>query len=317
MTDKADNDFESKELLIAGIVTDAGTQVRVDIDQEVVTEYARLLAGGTKLPDPDVFYDGSRYLLADGSHRILAHLQKGDTKLWCKVHKGDFGDALEYALLANHAHGLRLTNADKHHAIQMALARWPNTSAREIARRCGVSHNFVAGFLNLNQSSSDDNSEQPRKRTGKDGKSYKAKHTKKSKPKPEPKAEAEPTPTEAARGTASTPEPADPKPESKASAESESLPAKAARPATGTTSTTAESTTDATYAKATTAATPVKFDAGLVPLKELRELAVKLYNCYHNSTKGQEVERVLWKLKESLAVWAEWQVKLSGGQNAA
>jgi hypothetical protein len=54
---------------------------------------------------------------------------------------------------------------------------------------------------------------------------------------------------------------------------------------------------------------PVLFDAGLIQLKELTDMAVLAYNTFSNSTKTKEVEKTLWKLKEGLKAWAAWQAK--------
>ena len=55
--------------------------------------------------------------------------------------------------------------------MELALAEWPKLSDREIARICAVSHNFVSEIRP--QVSSDDTSE-PQKRIGGDGKQYPA-----------------------------------------------------------------------------------------------------------------------------------------------
>jgi hypothetical protein len=56
---------------------------------------------------------------------------------------------------------------------------------------------------------------------------------------------------------------------------------------------------------------PVKFDAGLMPLEDLRDLAPKSYNIFSNGSRKQEVELVLFKIKHALSDWAMWQEKLN------
>ena len=75
-----------------------------------------------------------------------------------------------------------------------------------------------------------------------------------------------------------------------------------------------EPTTDA---KPTDVVPPVRFAPNLLPLKQLKELAVTAYNIFSNSSKRQEVERLLWELKEALAEWAKWQESLKDEQDAA
>jgi hypothetical protein len=55
-------------------------------------------------------------------------------------------DAVLFSFGANSAHGLQRTNDDKRRAVTTLLtdADWAKWADREIARRCGVDHRFVA-----------------------------------------------------------------------------------------------------------------------------------------------------------------------------
>jgi hypothetical protein len=53
------------------ITIDAGTQARQKINQDVVNEYAQLMADGAVFPPIIVF--GEKNILADGWHRYFAH----------------------------------------------------------------------------------------------------------------------------------------------------------------------------------------------------------------------------------------------------
>lgn len=127
------------------IVTDAGTQVRASLNEATVAEYADALADGAKFPAVIVFHDGSCYLAADGFHRIHAANRMGATQIECDVRKGSKADALKFALGCNAHHGLRRTNADKRHAIGMALKEFPKASLPVISRMCLVSEELVKG----------------------------------------------------------------------------------------------------------------------------------------------------------------------------
>lgn len=61
--------------------------------------------------------------------------------------------------------------------------------------------------------------------------------------------------------------------------------------------------------KSATVSAPVLFDAGLIQLKDLTDMATLAYNTFSNSTKTKELEKTLWKLKEGLKAWAAWQAK--------
>ena len=92
----------------------------------------------------------------------------------CDVRKGTRLDALKFSLGANQSNGLRRTNADKRHCVELALAEFPKLSDRAIAGMCGVYHQLVADV----RPPKVDDSSTCKTHTGLDGKEYPA-----SKPK--------------------------------------------------------------------------------------------------------------------------------------
>lgn len=137
-------------LNIADIERNAKLQVRVRIDQEVVQDYCTAIKNGQPLPPVIVFAENGseRYLLADGWHRIDAAQMAGRDQIGAKIIEGTMHDALKYALQANANHGLRRTQADKRHAVEMALddPEFDDWSLRDIADLCRVSHTFVSNI---------------------------------------------------------------------------------------------------------------------------------------------------------------------------
>jgi phage N-6-adenine-methyltransferase len=142
---------------IADIRLDGGTQSRAVIDQHVITEYSAAMSGGASFPPVVVFYDGADYWLADGYHRIHAAGMLGLDTIDVDIRQGGRRDAVLFSVGANAAHGLRRTNADKRRAVEVLLRdeEWAGWSDREIARRCGVSHTFVAETRSLATVASD------------------------------------------------------------------------------------------------------------------------------------------------------------------
>lgn len=141
-------------------IESAGLQTRVEINEDVVSEYAEVLREGGTFP-PIVLYTTdpksdllakSVYFLADGFHRLEAAKRLGRFEIEAEVREGDRTAALKAALKANAAHGLRRTNADKRHALELA---WENRrelfgadpSSRELAAVCAVSARSAAYFL--------------------------------------------------------------------------------------------------------------------------------------------------------------------------
>jgi ParB-like chromosome segregation protein Spo0J len=134
-----------KQIDLALIRIDCGTQSRVDIDQQTVSAYVELVKEGTVFPPVTVYFDGNHHYLADGFHRYFAHKGAGHDEILATVINGTLRDAVLASLEANSTHGLPRTNADKRKAVQMMLDdfEWSEWSNAEIARRCRVSHTFV------------------------------------------------------------------------------------------------------------------------------------------------------------------------------
>lgn len=146
--------MQTQELKLSQLRIDGGTQPRVAINEEVVSDYADRLREGVVLPPITAFFDGVVYWLADGFHRYHAHRRAGRETIAVDVHDGGLREAILYAVGANTEHGLRRTNEDKRKAVQMLLTHeiaskdengnpWSNC---EIARRCRVDEGTVRNY---------------------------------------------------------------------------------------------------------------------------------------------------------------------------
>jgi len=154
-----------KTINIKTIRIDGGTQSRVEINNEIVTEYSDAIKAGAEFPAVVVFNDGADNWLADGFHRFHAHNQAGKTSIFADVRPGTARDAVLYSLGANGTHGLNRTNADKRKAVVTMLndAEWVKWSDSAIAKSCSVSGAYVGqvrSSLTINVSS-----EKPAERT--------------------------------------------------------------------------------------------------------------------------------------------------------
>lgn len=130
---------------IASINTRVNTQSRAQIDTDTVTEYADAINDSQEMPPVILFKDGDSYFIGDGWHRVLAHKKLDRKTIEATIKKGGKREALLFAAGANAGHGLRRSNADKRHAVEMLLGdkEWGKWADREIARRCVVSHEMV------------------------------------------------------------------------------------------------------------------------------------------------------------------------------
>jgi hypothetical protein len=143
--------MNTQTLQLSELRIDGGTQPRVEMNEEVIVDYAEQMRSGITFPPVTVFFDGAAYWLADGFHRYHAHRRMGRDTMVADVQQGGLRDALLYSVGANANHGLRRTNADKRKSVETMLYNeyvskdgsgnpWSNN---EIARRCYVSEKMV------------------------------------------------------------------------------------------------------------------------------------------------------------------------------
>lgn len=120
---------------------DAGTQSRIAIDEDVVSDYADLIAWHETWPFPplDVFFDGTDHYVADGFHRYLAAHRSKRGSFPCRIHRGTANDARIFGMTANDQHGLRMTRADKRACVEWLLDSEGKMTQVAIASAAGVS----------------------------------------------------------------------------------------------------------------------------------------------------------------------------------
>ncbi len=160
------------KMKLSDIITTAGTQMRVQLNDDAVQEYMQV---ADDLPPVNVFDDDGKYYLVDGFHRFEAKKKANAKEINCLVQKGTLRDAILFAVQANSDHGVRRTNADKRKAVETLLKdeEWGTWSGREIARFCHVSESTVRNIREsslriLRSEDSGDDSTEERK--------YKTKH---------------------------------------------------------------------------------------------------------------------------------------------
>jgi len=123
------------------------TQVRVRLDSRAIDEYANDMKNGDVFPPLTVFAEkgSSRFILADGFHRLAAMKKAGITDANCEIQEGNLHDARRFALGINHNHGVRRTIEDKKKAVSMAMEDefFDGKPLRFIADHCKVSHEYV------------------------------------------------------------------------------------------------------------------------------------------------------------------------------
>ena len=134
-----------KELKVSDIRIDGGTQIRKQLNQDKVNEYAEQMEEGVVFPPITVFFDGSSYWLASGFHRLSAERQRGTELIKVILINGTVDEATWFAL-GDNKHGLNMTAEDYRRSIEIALnhPKWSTYSNAQIAAHVGVSATTVA-----------------------------------------------------------------------------------------------------------------------------------------------------------------------------
>ena len=129
------------KLPIKDIRLDKALQPRTHMNEDIIAEYAELIADGAEFPPVTVYFDSVYYWLADGYHRYFGHKSAAHTEIECEVVNGTRRDAILFSSGVNE-HGLRRTNEDRRKAVMNLLddMEWAEWSDRKIADICHVSH---------------------------------------------------------------------------------------------------------------------------------------------------------------------------------
>lgn len=139
-----------KALNLNLLVLDERLQSRVEINEDMVAEYAHDMKQGDQFPPVTVHFDGVQYYLTDGFHRYHAARRIEKASIVANIIHGTFRDAEYYSLCVNKDHGMRRSNADKRRAVQRALDdfEWSMKSNMVLARDIGVSEALVSNMRN-------------------------------------------------------------------------------------------------------------------------------------------------------------------------
>lgn len=142
------------ELSVTVIRTDGQTQSRAGMNFEVVREYAERMREGDIFPPLDVYFDGSKYWLADGFHRLEANRTNQSKMVRVRLYTGTRREALFHSIRSNTNHGLQRNDADKRMVVLLLLQddEWGVKSNYELARYCLISAPFVRKIKNEVQS---------------------------------------------------------------------------------------------------------------------------------------------------------------------
>ena len=136
---------EIQTLFIKNLTLDPKYQARSSMDLQVIKDYEAVISEGRDMPPIKVIRIKDVLYVVDGFHRVHAYRNQGRDRIETDVIDGNDRLALELAVSANQAHGLRRSNQDKTKAVEMVLddLELMGESDRFIAKLCGVSPPFV------------------------------------------------------------------------------------------------------------------------------------------------------------------------------
>ena len=137
-----------RQIPIASLRLDGGTQIRQARSEETIADYAEKMRAGEVFPPVVAYYDGAEYWLADGFQRVMARGLTGASTIDVDVRPGTQRDAILFACGANAEHGAPRTNADKRRAVETLLAdpEWAERTTMWVADTCRVSEALVSSF---------------------------------------------------------------------------------------------------------------------------------------------------------------------------
>src|SRR5262249_654139 len=129
-------------------IKDSGAQMRVEMRDETVNDYANEMLNGVVFPPIIVFHAGDDYWLGDGFHRVQAARKIDRETIVAEIRKGSARDAILHGVGSNASHGLRRTQADKRRAVERLLKdpEWGRWSDRKIAEIAKVDHKTVGAI---------------------------------------------------------------------------------------------------------------------------------------------------------------------------
>lgn len=164
-------------LSLTDIEIDEAIQPRLDgLNNAHIAELQE--SGPEAWPPIVVVEQAGRYTLIDGRHRLEAARQKGLVSIAVEVRATpDDGDLQGVAFALNTVHGRPLTSDDRKAEAKRLLHRSPALSSRQIAERCGLSHNTVEKIRG--ELTATGQIDQLHERVGADGKKRPAKRCKK------------------------------------------------------------------------------------------------------------------------------------------
>jgi hypothetical protein len=135
-----------KEIALADIRLDAGTQQRAQIDEVAFHQFAIRMKKGDVFPLMDVVFDGSNYWLVDGFHRYHAYSKNGTKIVEVEVSQGTKREAIYMSLTVNQKHGIRMKSEDVHKMLMKTVFpddEWSKYSDEAIGEMIGYSRSYV------------------------------------------------------------------------------------------------------------------------------------------------------------------------------
>jgi hypothetical protein len=134
---------------LADMYIDPEINIREKLDENTVARYMEIF---DELPPVVVFTrQGDKNYLSDGFHRAEAAARLGLVEIDADIRQGGRGEAIEYAITANVAHGKALTENEYKKAVLALKNARPDWGYIRLAKAVQRSQAFVRHLLNAEQ----------------------------------------------------------------------------------------------------------------------------------------------------------------------
>ena len=141
--------MQTVDIPINAITLDKKNQVRITgVADETIWQYMESMKDGAVFP-PIIVYEvtPSKYMLADGFHRVTANRNLGRETISATIHQGTEADALYYSrFTANRTNGLRLTRSDLQALCETIIQdpEYRDRTDMELAKLVGCADTTIA-----------------------------------------------------------------------------------------------------------------------------------------------------------------------------
>lgn len=135
-------------ILLDQLICDPDVFPRAEFNKSLIAKYAQSYLRGEILPPPIAFFDGEKYWLSCGFHRVEAMRTIDRKKIQVHVARGGKDSAILLAATDNVAHGMALSTSDERKIILHLVFGDPQIHPASAAKLLHVDESVVRAVCN-------------------------------------------------------------------------------------------------------------------------------------------------------------------------